>query len=158
MKYIATQDLLNQDVLTYQEILNIKKRFGGYSKSSDPTTYENAEFKDEYAITPEHTAKGLEYLFRVAFKPSKLEEAKAFYKEAGEILDNSLRSNCPLGNRELFVLLGFDHFTFTGFYDASNMYQREAGIRALYPLWKTYDKDGDSFEYYLEGGEMNIIG
>lgn len=156
MKYIKTQELLDKDTLTYQEILNIKKRFGGYTKNKD-ITYSEAEFKDEYNITQEHTEKGLEYLHRVAFKPSKLKTQMERYEKEG-ILDEAVRSNSPLGQREMYILLGFDHFTFTGFYDASNHYQIESGYRTLYPLWKCYDKDGDSFEYYLEGGQMNIIG
>ena len=69
-----------------------------------------------------------------------------------------MRKNSPLGYREASILLDFDHFTFTGFYNASNSYQVESGYRTLYPLWKCYDKGGDSFEYYLEGGVMNITG
>lgn len=155
-KYIPTQELLNRDLLTYQEILNIKKRLTGYTKNHD-IKYDEAEFKDEYNITPKHTAKGLEYLFRVAFKPSKLEEQKARFTKDG-LLDEAIRSNSPLGYRELTILLQFDHFTFSGFYDASNYYQSQSGYKNLYPLWKCYDRDGDSFEYYLEAGEMQIIG
>jgi hypothetical protein len=175
MKYIKTQDVLNKKVLTYQEILNIKKRLTGYTNNkhelkkeftnnddiSQPElvrmTLEDYNFKDEYKITQEHTDKGLEYLYRVTFKPSKLAEQKRRFKKDG-ILDEALRSNCPLGYREAIILLNFHHFTFTGFYDATNIYQREVGYRTLYPLWKTYSKNGDSFEYYIEGGKMNIVG
>ena len=175
MKYIKTQKLLNQNRLTYQEILNIKKRLTGYAKNthemkkaftgngdiSQPEwvkmTIEDYNWKDEYSITPEHTAKGLEYLFRVAFKPSKLADQKARFEKEG-LLDEAIRSNSPLGYREAIILLQFNHFTFTGFYNASTSYQESIGLHAYYSLWKCYDKDGDSFEYYLEGGEMNIIG
>ena len=155
MKKINSQELLNKDTLTYQEILNLKKRMTGYSKA--PEKPSDFEWKEEYKITDEHTAKGLEYLFRVAFKPSKLQEQKDRFEKEG-ILYEALRSNCPLGYRELTILLQFDHFTFTGFYDASNYAQVQMGFRALYPLWRTYDKDGDSFEYYLEAGQMQIVG
>lgn len=157
MKYQTTQDLLNKDTLTFQEILNIKKRLNGYAKSKEKAGADNYEFKDEYKITPEHTAKGLEYLQRVAFKPSKLPiQLKDF--EAHGISHEAVRSNSPLGYRELIILLQFHHFTFTGFYNASNQYQESMGLHVYYPLWKCYDLDGDSFEYYLEGGEMTIIG
>lgn len=152
-------ELLARDVLTYAEILAIKKRMTGYSKMSEAhkKDTEDAEFKDEYRITPEHTAKGLEYLERVAFKPSKLGEQKMRYEKEG-LIDEAIRKNSPMGYRELSILLQFNHFTFTGFYDATTMYQRDSGFKSLYPLWKCYDKDGDSFEYYIEGGVMNIIG
>ena len=156
MKYIKTQDLLNKKVLTYREILNIKKRFTGYTNNKD-IKYHEAEFREEYKITKEHTDKGLEYLFRVAFKPSKLAKQKKVFNKQG-LLDEAIRSNSPLGYRENIILLQFHHFTFTGFYDATNSVQQELGFKVLYPIWKCYDKDGDSFEYYLEGGEMKIIG
>ena len=155
-KYIKTQALLNKKVLTYKEILNIKKRFTGYTKSKD-IKYDEANFKDEYKITKEHTKKGLKYLFKVAFKPSQLEEQKRVYKKQG-LLDKAIRSNSPLNYRELNILLQFNHFTFTGFYDNTNIYQADFGYKNLCPIWKCYDKDGYSFEYYLEAGEMHIIG
>jgi hypothetical protein len=180
MKYINTQTLLNKDILTYQEILNIKKRLTGYSKNnhelkkdftSDETisqpelvkmTVEDYNWQDEYKITPEHTAKGIEYLQRVAFKPSKLQEGLKAVKNYGKLenneLDTYLRSSNPLGTRELQILADFDHFTFAGFYDATNMYQQDAGYKNLYPIWKCYDSEGYSFEYYLEAGEMQIVG
>lgn len=156
MKYVPTQELLNRDLLTYQEILNIKKRMSGYTKSKD-VSFSDAQFKEEYKITQEHSDKGLEYLFRVAFKPSKLAEQQAKYNTDG-LLDDAIRSNSPLGYRELNILLQFDHFTFAGYYNASNYTQVQMGFTILYPIWKCYDKDGDSFEYYIEGGEMQIIG
>ena len=63
-----------------------------------------------------------------------------------------------MGYREINILLQFKKFTFTGFYDATNVYQENAGYKTLYPIWKCYDKDNYSFEYYLEAGEMKIIG
>src|SRR3990172_9426019 len=98
MKYTTTQELLNQEVLTYQEILNIKKRLSGYSKSREDNQ-KDYNFKDEYQITQEHTDKGLEYLFRIAFKPSKLEQQRREFEDKG-ILDEAVRSNSPLGYRE----------------------------------------------------------
>ena len=157
-KYIKTQDLLNKNLLTYQEILNIKKRLNGYAKSKENKDLNDYDWKDEYKITQEHTDKGLEYLFRVAFKPSKLARQKRVFNKKG-LMDGATRINCPLGYRELTILLQFHHFTFTGFYDAStSSYGLEQGFHNYLPIWKCYDKDGDSFEYYISGGEMNIIG
>lgn len=158
-KYIPTQELLDQDLLTYQEILNIKKRMTGYAKSNDKTT-KDAEFKDEYKITQEHTDKGIEYLERVAFKPSLLGALHdAWRQRVGTVnVDEFTRKNCPLGEREIYILLDFDHFTFTGYYDGTSYGQGVMGFKSLLPLWKCYDKEGDSFEYYIGNGEMNIIG
>jgi hypothetical protein len=50
MKYIKTQELLNKKTLTYQEILNIKKRLTGYSKNNHEVKKEftgNEEVSDE---------------------------------------------------------------------------------------------------------------
>ena len=175
MKYQYTQDLLNKNKLTYQEILSIKKRLNGYAKNnhelkkdftgndniSQPElvrmTLEDYNIKDEYKITPEHTAKGLEYLYNIAFKPSKLREGLNAVKNYGKLgqLDNYLRKTNPLGNRELQILAEFSHFTFTGFYNAG---QESIDLHNYCLIWKCYDKDGYSFEYYLEGGVMNLIG
>lgn len=158
MKYIKTQDILNKEVLTYREILNVKRRLNGYTKGQEPAGADNYEFKEEYTITPEHTAKGLEYLYRVAFKPSKFDPAMSLYYSEEEINEKIMRKNSPLGLREAMILCDFDHFTFTGFYDASNYYQNQLGYHNYLPIWKCYSKEDDSFEYYLEAGKMQIIG
>lgn len=158
--YIKTQELLNKNTLTYQEILNIKKRLNGYSKSREDNT--ELEWKDEYFVTPEHTQKGLEYLNRVCFKPSlyeeMLEKTNKEDKANGVVDDKYLRISCPLGCRELAALLTFDHFTFAGLYDASTYYQAQSNLHNYLPIWRCYGADGDSFDYYLEGGNLVVIG
>jgi len=166
MKYQTTKDLLSQEVLTYSQILNIKRRLTGYSNLTGKHRDEAKEayekyMREEYQITSEHTEKGLEYLYRVSFKPSifgSLEEAQEYFIKHNDYLDNAVRKTCPLGYREVLILLNFDHFTFTGFYDDSTYYMSQAGYKSLYPLWTCYDKDGDSFEYYIAAGAMHIVG
>lgn len=166
MKYKTTSELLKQDTLTYQDILNLKKRLSGYARASEEHKQEtekaySEDMQEEYNITPEHTAKGLEYLYRVSFKPSvfaSLAEAQEAYKKDQDSIEKGTQSNCPLGYRELDILLKFDHFTFAGFYDATTSYQYSSGFRNLYPLWRCYSVEGDSFEYYMAGGEMQIVG
>lgn len=158
MKYIKTQDLLNKKTLTYREILNIKKRLNGYAKSKEESGVENYEFKDEYKITKEHSDKGLKWLYKIAIKPSMLDKALEMY-EAWGIDDKWLRKNNPLGYRELNILFQFHHFTFVGFYDSCmSQYALDKGFHSYLPIWRCYDKDGYSFEYYVSGGEINIIG
>lgn len=153
-KYIKTEDLLAKDTLTYQEILNLKKRMSGHTKSKDTT---DGMPDKEWHITPAHTNKGLEYLWRVAYKPSMADIQRLDFQATG-IIDKCLRKNCPLGYRELIILNQFDHFTFNGFYHDCNNIQESMGVHNLAPLWKCYDKDGDSFEYYVSAGEMQIVG
>lgn len=156
MKYIKTQDLLNKKVLSYQEILNLKKRLNGYSKSrenrlKDKIGANDYQWLDEYAITPEHTKKGLDWLNKITYKPSH-------YAKHNWDLDCCVRSNCPLGYREIEILEHFSHFTFTGFYDSATYTANEMGYHGYLPIWRVYAKDGDSFEYYVASGEINIIG
>jgi hypothetical protein len=156
-KYIPTQELLNQELLTYQQILNLKKRHNGYTKTREgQTDIHTYDWKDEYKITKEHTQKGIAWLRDKAFKPSKLQKVLDT-KERGYD-DTRKTENYPFGERELFAIVNFNYFTFVGFYDASNHYQIEQGYHTYYPIWRCYDSDGDSFEYYLEGGKINITG
>lgn len=63
------------------------------------------------------------------------------------------RKNNPFGYREQHVLENFSHFEFKGGYDMGNRH-----FDYHVPLWVVVAKDGSSFEYYMKGGEVNIVG
>lgn len=160
MSYVKTIEILGKDTLTYREILLLRRRWNKPAKSKDPKEEEAREkdlLREEYNITEENTSKGLEYLYRVCFKPSKLQEALSEYLTKG-IQDEWLRKNCPLGYRELDILLQFSHFTFTGFYHDYTLYGEKLEIHNLLPVWRVYDKDGFSFDYYVSSRGLVVCG
>ena len=62
------------------------------------------------------------------------------------------RKNNPFGYREQDVLTGFRTITFNGYYDAGNYY------RSYYlPLYLVSGAE-NTFEYYVSGGQISIIG
>jgi hypothetical protein len=156
-KYIPTQELLNRDILTYRDILNIKSRLNGYrvlKSRGEGKDANDFEWKDEYKITADHSKKGLDWLHDVAIKPTNLDHVL----ETGDWTDEDIRISNPLGHRELTILVNFDHFTFTGLYDAQSSAGLSMGYHNYLPIWRAYDHDGDSFEYYVQGHDINIIG
>ena len=66
------------------------------------------------------------------------------------------RKNNPYGYREQDVLEHFDHFEYCGHYDRGNAYHSWYA-----PLYRVVAKDGESFgsfEYFVQGGEIQIVG
>lgn len=87
------------------------------------------------AITEEQTAKGLTWLINKWKTPRGVE-----------------RKNNPFGYREEDILENFDHFELAGFYNAGRCFP------FYMPLYDVCAKDGRHFEYYVWGGEVQIVG
>lgn len=153
-KYTPTQEILNKNILTERDISNLRKRLNGYSKSREEAGANNYEWKEEYKITAEQTEKGRAWLLDQAFKPSRLQEVLSNRKFSGA----DLRKSQPFGNRELEILIDFSHFTFTGLFDAGTPYQNNMGYYNYLPIYKVHDTEGYTFEYYVMGGEIHLIG
>lgn len=155
-RYISTPELLRQQALTYQQILNLKRRMSGYAKQSPEhkratlLAVWNDKQREEYNLTPEHTAKGISWLRKIAFKPSH-------YAKHNWDKDCCERINSPFGFVGVDIIRHFDHFTFAGFHETTSYYQARAGYRQLYPVWRCYDRQGRSFAYYVEGGKPEFI-
>lgn len=64
-----------------------------------------------------------------------------------------VRKNNPYGYREQKVLENYAGIEFAGVYDTGNRH-----ISHYVPLWSVVSKDGDSFQYYISGGEIHIVG
>ena len=62
------------------------------------------------------------------------------------------RKNNPFGYREQDVLENFSTITFNGYYDAGNYY------RSFYLPLYLVSGNNTTFEYYVSGGQINIIG
>jgi hypothetical protein len=94
-----------------------------------------------FKLTAEQNKKGLDFL---------LDQWKG--KSGKE------RVNNPFGYREENVLDSFKEFRLIDFYDDVNYYQTQAGIHNYAPYYRVIGKDGDTFEYYYNGGKVNILG
>lgn len=92
-------------------------------------------------ITPEQTQKGLDWLKDQWKTPFGVE-----------------RKNNPFGYREEQIIENFDHFTFEGFYEMANYEAVKMGIHNYVPLYEVHARDGSSFQYYVNGGEVSIVG
>ena len=95
-----------------------------------------AEFYDidrDIEVTPEQSAKGFAWLWNLYKTPSGKE-----------------RKNNPFGYREMGILENYkgENFTFQGFYDAGNGY-----CHFNVPIYEI-----GGMEYYVSGGQINIIG
>ena len=137
--------IASQAFLTEREINNLKSVIsGGKGSLSKEERLELLSLvaDTEHDITPEQTAKGLAWLKNLAWTP---------YGKA--------RKSDPFGYRERSILLGFTHFTFSGFEDVGSVFQER--YRNLSPLYRVHGQGewGSSFfEYIMRGGKIEIVG
>jgi hypothetical protein len=93
--------------------------------------------KKEVRVTDEQALKGFNWLYDQYKTPRGIE-----------------RKNNPFGYREQEPIdSGLDYFTYDGHFDAGNSY-----VSWYTPIYTFYGKDGGSFQYYVGGGKINIIG
>ena len=124
---------LKKGYLTEREILLIKRRLN-HNKAT--TGEVNTIFdKGGIRITTTQELKGLNWLNDQWKTPTGVE-----------------RKNNPLGYREQEALKTFQRFELTDFYDAGNSY-----FHSYQPVYSVIGKQ-NSFDYYVAGGEMHIIG
>lgn len=90
-------------------------------------------------IEAKQAAKGLAWLRKVSFKSN-----------------GDLRKNCPFGERELFVIRHFSHFTLAGFVNIGN------ADASHIPVYRVHSIDGRTFCYHARswqaGGGLVVIG
>ena len=126
--------------LTEGEILLLKNRLNGVNNAKFTT--HDIPFPDEgFKLTKEQTEKGYNWLMS-QWKTPKGKE----------------RKNNPFGYREQAVLEKFKEFRLIDFYDASNYYMTQLGIKAYHPYYWVIAEDGSGFQYTLYGGEIHILG
>jgi hypothetical protein len=96
-----------------------------------------------YDITKEQTKKGLNYLFKIAFKKDgSLRETKVY----------------PFGVREVEVLRNFSHFKFVGI-ERQNWNSYFDEYQASSPVYRVVSKNGTSFEYVAGSfGSIEVVG
>jgi hypothetical protein len=126
-------EYVNQNgAITERDILNLKNRANAGDREAVGISEEIATL--EPVVTAEQAAKGFAWLWNLYITPAGRE-----------------RKNNPFGYREIEVLEDWTGFSFDGFYNAGR-------YRAHYvPLYTLFGKGG-SFQYYVWGGEIQIVG
>lgn len=119
--------------ITEREINLLNRRLN--AEGRDVLDYDLIEGYNGLALTDEQERKALAWLNN-QWKTSTGKE----------------RKNNPFGYREEQILDNATDVTFVEFYNAGNAY-----IDYFLPVYRVYSNDG-SFTYYVQGGEVNIVG
>lgn len=121
------------DEITEREINLLNRRLN--AEGRDTLDYGLRKNNYDLALTDEQERKALAWLNN-QWKTSTGKE----------------RKNNPFGYREEQILDNATDVTFVEFYNAGNRY-----VDYFIPVYRVYSNDG-SFEYYVQGGEVNIVG
>jgi len=98
--------------------------------------YETSSTMGAIALTQDQVNKGAKYLYNLGYTPR-----------------GSERKNSPYGMREEYIVKNLKDIGVLGFYDAGNFWN------SFYvPLYQAEGKDGSTMDYYVAGGQINIIG
>jgi hypothetical protein len=129
------KNMMETNTITEKEINLIKLRMN--NDKVDDFTQEAIDFiwDNSPQLTPDQNKKGIDYLRNLWKSPTGKE-----------------RTNNPFGYREQDALETFEYFELRGFYDAGNRYRK-----FYVPLYTCVGAE-TSFEYYISGGGINIVG
>jgi len=141
--------LLKEKKLTKQQIYSFKKLLNNQRFEKDPEVNKLTDHVKEklelgvckeYLITKEQTKQGIDWLKNFCFKKN-----------------GTLRKNVNnyFSDFEIDVIRNFSKFRFVGFHvDRS---REHFGILTYIPVWRTYSKDGDYFDYYCEDRGTPVV-
>jgi hypothetical protein len=129
------KNMMETNTITEKEINLIKLRMN--NDKVDNFTQEAIDFiwDNSPQLTSDQNKKGIDYLRNLWKSPTGKE-----------------RTNNPFGYREQDALETFEYFELRGFYDAGNRYRK-----FYVPLYTCVGAE-TSFEYYISGGGINIVG
>jgi hypothetical protein len=129
------KNMMETNTITEKEINLIKLRMN--NDKVDEFTQEAIDFiwDNSPQLTSDQNKKGIDYLRNLWKSPTGKE-----------------RANNPFGYREEEALETFEYFELRGFYDAGNRYRK-----FYVPLYTCVGAE-TSFEYYMSGGGINIVG
>jgi hypothetical protein len=131
-KKLFLMNIQEKGEITEQELLLIKRRLNdGTYKYEDVQPLFELNDGQGLRLTPEQSAKGKAWLFDKWKTPT-----------------GKVRENSPFGYREEELLEGEHEFYLKDFYDDGNVYHKH------YEPY--YDYGG--MEYYVKGGEIQILG
>jgi hypothetical protein len=129
------KNMMETNTITEKEINLIKLRMN--NDKVDDFTQEAIDFiwDNSPQLTSDQNKKGIDYLRNLWKSPTGKE-----------------RANNPFGYREEEAIETFEYFELRGFYDAGNRYRK-----FYVPLYTCVGAE-TSFEYYISGGGINIVG
>lgn len=123
--------------ITEKEISLIGRRLNNKKELKELEETYNTAVEEGISVTDEQAKKGYEWLMNLWRTPT-----------------GAIRKNNPYGYREQEALeSGIKSFTYDGHHNAGNAY-RDFHT----PMYTFVGKDGQSFQYYVSGGGINIIG
>ena len=94
----------------------------------------------------------IESHFGLALTDEQERKALAWLNNQWKTSTGKERKNNPFGYREEKILENATDVTFVQFHNAGNRY-----VDYFIPVYRVYSNDG-SFEYYVQGGEVSIVG
>jgi hypothetical protein len=123
--------------ITEKQIHLIGRRLNAKSDLKEMQELYDLAIEEGVEVTAEQSLKGFNWLMNEYKTPRGIE-----------------RKNNPFGYREQEALdAGLKAFTYDGHFDAGNAY-----VSWYAPIYTYIGKDGGSFQYYVGGGKINIIG
>jgi hypothetical protein len=123
--------------ITEKQILLIGRRLNNKHDLKEVDALYTEAQEDGLQVTPEQAQKGFEWLWNLYKSPTGKE-----------------RKNNPYGYREQEALDSrLKGFTYDGHIDAGNSF-----VSWYAPIYTFIGKDGGCFQYYVSGGNINIIG
>jgi hypothetical protein len=129
------KNIMETNTITEKEINLIKLRMNNNKVDEDTQEIIDYIWDNSPQLTPDQNRKGIDYLRNLWKSPTGKE-----------------RVNNPFGYREQEALETFEYFELRGFYDAGNRYHK-----FYVPLYICVGAE-TSFEYYISGGSINIVG
>lgn len=135
---VLASDIAKRGQITEREKQLIQNRLNRYQSEVRHEDYVHMFDNGDISVTDEQARKGFLWLWNQYITPK-----------------GKHRKNNPFGYRERVVLIeardSGAKFTFDGFYCAGR-YGRQ-----YVPLYSLYNNEG-SFQYYVYGGKINIVG
>ena len=120
----------NKGFITERELLTLKSRL---NRGLDEEYTQIINEVEEIKITPEQSEKGLNWLLNKLQTPTGKE-----------------RKNNPFDYWQEQIIRNFESFTLCDFYNIGNF------VPFYVPVYTIYGNGGDSFSYYVQGGEIKF--
>jgi hypothetical protein len=131
-KKLFLEDIKKKGTITEKELLLVKRRL------NDGTyTWEDVDNLTDLKLSSDQQMKGYKFLYN-----------KGYGKTGKE------RSTSPYGYREEEALKDFKEIKLNSFTNIA-IY---SGVKNYVPVYDVYSKEGFGFQYYVQGGEPQIVG
>jgi hypothetical protein len=135
---VMFKDVQERGYMNERELLLFKRRLNdGKTQPQNLNYFKSFRETEGLALSPEQNKKGLDYLRDQWRTPSGIE-----------------RKNNPFGARETEVLENAKEIRLLDFNNKSTT----PNFNNYVPIYQVVAKDGSTFDYYVQGGRINIVG